>query len=646
MKIILVNVAFGNNSFGALYHLPIGLLNVAQTFSDCGIESSILDIPWEEYEISKKQNYSAVDRIIKEIQKNKADYLGFYTRCDILPSVISLARQIKHALPDKLIILGGPGATFVDTEILHYFPEIDLVLRGEGETVIQNLIDSGGLNNDLYAACGITYRGENGIVRNESQALIKDLNCLPVPDYRYIPQYQGCGTLVSIEAGRGCPYNCTFCSTSVFWDRNYRTKQPKRIVEEMANAVRFFHTTRINLIHDNLIVSKKFAVELTQEIRNRLPDVKWRCSGRVDLLDEDIIINLLSSGCENIFLGIETGSQRLQRVIKKNLNLEIAEKNIRLCNKHGLRCWVSFIIGFPEEKEEDMEQTLGLALKFRQYSCISLAQVHWLSPDPGSDLHSSHRDKLQFTNSLSDHAASVRGLCEVEKELVVNYPTVFSSFYDLSTNQVNQRYKKFLRCFKVFLDFYPKTLFMLNRFYGIKMLYILSAIKSKCNCPDECTNFQIMQKNCGYIQSIQDLYDVLGIKVSAILSDIAAFERACAGLFILQRAKDNGYSRQYTYIDETVRVVRMRYEWVNLAEYESISQIPEKDEDQYAIIIKKTVRDTIETISINKVIYEVTHLLDGHHSITQISQITGYEDDIIRQVISMLASSELATVKI
>lgn len=622
MNVMLINVACGNNSFGLLYHFPMGLLNVAKSLENCGLTCNIIDVPWELEHCNG--NFNMIDLISEQIRNKQVQMVGLYTRCDILPSVVSVVKNIKAIMPDLFIFLGGPGVTFVDKEIMYAFPEIDMVMRGEGEGTIADVFGLEGLKNSYETALGITFRKDGNVISNGDRRVIENIDTLPLIDYKYIPQYEGAGTLISLEAGRGCPCNCSFCSTSVFWNRYYRTKSPERIVVECAEAMRFFRTNHFNLIHDNLIVSKKYILELTKHIKEKLPSLRWRCSGRVDMLDEEIVDSLVESGCENIFLGIETGNPKMQKMIGKNLNLETAERNLRICDKKGLKCWLSFIIGFPGETKEEIESTLGLALRFRQYQCAVLVQMHWLSPDPGSRIYQENKEKLKFDGILSDHVSPELKLAESEMCFVKEYPEVFSSFYDLNTESGGVEYKELLRCYKILLDFYPKTMYELVYIYNLSFYAILHCLKTRCGCRcgENCGEFNDIDKHCGYFLNIFDLFEALCINVQQKLREIAEYERACASL-ILDRKEDNS-NCSLIKLNKNIRLINISGETPS-----------------FATIVQRKADNTFISYSINKDTYRICILYGQGFSTKDIERETGYDLNSIEEAVLYLIENDI-----
>ena len=125
---------------------------------------------------------------------------------------------------------------------------------------------------------------------------------------------------IPIEVGRGCPFECTFCSTSHFWKKKFRLKSINKIISEIIHYANFGFAT-FNFIHDLFTLDKVFIVEFCTELIKSNLNIKWGCSARLDTLDEELIKLMSKAGCTGIYIGLETYSQSLQSKIKKNLTL-------------------------------------------------------------------------------------------------------------------------------------------------------------------------------------------------------------------------------------------------------------------------------------------------------------------------------------
>ena len=184
-------------------------------------------------------------------------------------------------------------------------------------------------------------------------------------------------------------------------------------------------------MHDQLTANRKWVEDLCQQfVKSGLSErVRWSCSGRVDRIDGELIGQLAEAGCHRIFLGIESGSQQIQKIIKKGLDTEKIKPAIRDCLEHKIGVTASFITGFPGETRQEMLKTLSMAMDIVQMSPATHAQIHTLSPHIGTALYEEHRKELTLDPHGSDASLFLPTL--EEETLIKKHPEVFASFYHI-----------------------------------------------------------------------------------------------------------------------------------------------------------------------------------------------------------------------
>lgn len=285
-------------------------------------------------------------------------------------------------------------------------PWVDFCCSGEGETTVYPLFSALLNGTDYTQIPGLVYRTQDTIVENPDPVLWEDLDTLPDIDFDLIPSEIMQNTyekkkMASIEAGRGCPFNCAYCSSSVFWKRKFRIKSAKRIVQEMLDYYNGFGISRFLFEHDLFTVNKKKLLSFTDALKELDTKFQWACSARVDTLDEETITAMAETGLVSIFLGIETGSERMQKCINKNLKISDIREKIALLVKNKIYITASFIYAFPEETEEDLEQTLQLAYQLYKMGVSSL-QFHLCVIFPGTDYYKRYSDQLVISETQSN----------------------------------------------------------------------------------------------------------------------------------------------------------------------------------------------------------------------------------------------------
>lgn len=474
MKILFVSLDVDNHDEYSSNYFPLGLSILAEVTKSMGIHAELFDINL--YLKEKRKSKNVLEEIVEEFIEINPDIIGYFTRCDILPRVIKSAEIVKKKMKKVKIFLGGSGVYGNERDILLNFKFIDLIILGEGEKTIRRIL-SGNLLKEIP---GIAFREQGNVVVNRDVELINDLDIIPIPKRRGEIRKTD---LFQIEAGRGCPYNCSFCSTSIFWKRKYRVRTPKRLLDEIEDLLKYYGNIKFTFLHDNLAVSQEYVEELVAEIKKRELHFSWGCCARIDNINERIIQLLKSAGCTHIYFGIETGSERMQKIIGKNIHLNTIYENMELCNKYGIDTTQSYVLGFPEESIEDIDLTLELAIKLANYTSSKMVQLSYLQPTPGTKVTIENFDKLFLDNSqilllLKRNEEFIPGL-ELDLSLIKKYPSIFSSFYKIQLEHSFDLYKCIF-CFSHLLVYYKKTLSIVCDKYGIKPLEFYSYIEKNC----------------------------------------------------------------------------------------------------------------------------------------------------------------------
>ncbi|MBU0507026.1 B12-binding domain-containing radical SAM protein, partial [bacterium] len=329
-KIILVNPP--SSMYDIERFLPLGLLAVGSCIKNKYKNIHIEDLD-NSLRYSLKQNEKLNYQALAEyIVVQNPSIVGFTAFCNNLPVALYLAKLIKKQNNRIKILFGGPQPSMVASELIKYFDFVDVICRKETETFIVDLIDKILSNNNIHSVPGITFKEGSTIVENPIPVLIENLDDLPYLDFSLIDP-SNYDVLkhpleIGVEAGRGCPFHCDFCSTSLMWSKKHRVKSVQRLFEEMKTVSQFFNVDSIALIHDNFTVNNKYISDFCKLLLENESSIKWRCSSRADHLDDQLIDLMSQAHCKELFFGIETGSQRLQNKIHKRLNLDTANKTI------------------------------------------------------------------------------------------------------------------------------------------------------------------------------------------------------------------------------------------------------------------------------------------------------------------------------
>lgn len=382
-----------------------------------------------------------IDRMAEYLAALDGKIIGFYTICNNFINVANLLLCVHEKAPDAKIILGGPHATMTWEHCLTAFPFVSAVCMGESENSITPLVEALLGDGSLENVPGIGYRNADGaLVRNQPCALIPQEELIKYvvfdPDYMANPER---GTMF-VEGGRGCPFHCSFCSTSRFWLRHFRVKPVDDLIAEMDRHSAQLGFKRFSVEHDMFTANKKHLHRFCNILIERGTPYRWACSSRIDVLDEQSIRLMAASGCDEVFLGIETGSPRMQDRIDKHLNLEDSIPKIILMQQLGINVKASFIYGLVDETEEDFLMTLDM-LQRLFLAGVHFLQLHRFFPLPGTPDGETIRNEIYFDEYDVDLTIiSRKALTPRSRALIRDYPDLFLHLYTFKS-EVRRKYR-------------------------------------------------------------------------------------------------------------------------------------------------------------------------------------------------------------
>jgi len=436
---------------------PVGILSLAAVLEAKGLQPEVVDLNRVYYDWLQQSNRSNAKADFCSFAGDyfagrDSDFFGFSTVCSSYPVTLRIAAAVKRAHPESAVVLGGPQASVVDVSTLRAYPSIDLVVRGEAEQTLPDLVEALAGDRPLAAIPGITFRRkEDGeIVRNPAAPLVADLDALPFPAFHLFPDVRFCRHF-PLELGRGCPFSCTFCSTNDFFRRNFRLKSPAQMIADMRRVKQTYGINSFELVHDMFTVDRKRVVafcEALLESKRKDPEDAfiWGCSARTDCVDEELIELMSKAGCRGIFFGIETGSKRMQKIIDKGLELNDSAERVRSCDKFKINTAVSLMAGFPDETMDDLRDTAAFFVDSLRYDHAD-PQLSILAPLAGTPISTQHKDALVLNDNVAD--MSYRGWRqEIEDHaMIAGHPEIFSSFYSAPLPHLDREFLKELRDF-------------------------------------------------------------------------------------------------------------------------------------------------------------------------------------------------------
>lgn len=307
-------------------------------------------------------NYLKPTNFIQEgyLQKNKIDFVGIYANTICYRDTLKMFNELQNLRKKKKwggkIIVGGPH-TSVALETIPEF--VDYVVQGEGEKAIEEIIEG---------------KENKRVIRKER---IKDLDSLPFQPwdifskmpYDFTSPRLNEKPVFTMNTSRGCPFNCAFCSVGSIWGKKYTYFSIERIIDEISYLKSEFNATAIYFREDNFTMSRQRTQSFCEGMLKKNINMLWTCETRVDSLnDEKIVKKMADAGCRAVYLGVESGSQRILDILKKGITVEQVEKALKLCKKYNIKAYCSLIVGVPGETYNDYLLTVKLMNKLKPYS--------------------------------------------------------------------------------------------------------------------------------------------------------------------------------------------------------------------------------------------------------------------------------------
>lgn len=454
-------------------HPHLGLLSLVAVTRQAGHDAIILDP--KVFLLNGKLKYDQqLYRLFADIiLDHNPDVVGFTTLGCSFIFAISVAQCLKERNDKIPILFGGPHATILHRKILERFHMIDVVVRNEAEETINPILSC--LATKSFAGIpGVSWREENNIFETQGSPTIEDVDSLIFPAYDSYPIQELNLEYIRVDAGRGCPFKCTFCSTASFFGRTYRLKSPAKLLSELDELSRRYGITDFKLNHDLFTVNRKKVIAFCNAIRGK--GYTWGVSARIDCVDEELLCLMREAGCTGIYFGLETGSARMQKISQKKLDLSLVEPILDVTERLGMRTIVSFITGYPEETEMDQNQSLDLlGLSFKRNRILFTTQLHMLTPEPGTALDLKYGNDLRYDGYLTDfNALSLR---PSDTELIKNNPDIFMTYHYYPTELLRERHIFVVEAYRNLRKCGHTILSYLLRFYNSQFSLLIRSFE-------------------------------------------------------------------------------------------------------------------------------------------------------------------------
>jgi radical SAM superfamily enzyme YgiQ (UPF0313 family) len=414
---------------------PQSLVPLGSLYLIAALERKGYRVDFRDYQLNRFDEPFRTESLVTFMERS-GDMLGVSCCSDLLPFALAALERVKAGSPGKRIILGGVGPTGVAEQIVELFPFIDIVVVGEGERTLVDLVDivdSVDFVDRVGLVPGIVFCRDGVAFRTASRPRILDLDGEPFPAFHVVDlgEYQ----VLGLVSARGCPFRCGFCDAAPFWEYRVSRRSVDCVVREIKEIHSRFPGKNIQLYDETFTLSKGRVLAFCRRLKEEGLDVRWSVMTRVDLMDEELMEAMADSGCFMVLYGIESGSDRVLAQMGKRYTVAGARETIKRSLDY-FWVWTPVIWGFPFESMEDFFLTLDFVEEVTADGAVPL--LYQLAPFPLSPLYSQYKETLEFSPELYRSCHLIHNP-EV-MELIESYPTVFSGFCHYRPGHVPAKY--------------------------------------------------------------------------------------------------------------------------------------------------------------------------------------------------------------
>lgn len=407
-KFILVNVPTTEDVYHNLkdfvsVSIPVGLAAIAAVLERKNYEVKIVDADAEGLSLSET---------IARLSDERPDYVGSTCMTSTMCVTYRIYERLKKLLPAVKIIVGGPHVSALPKQTLKECDAIDIVVKGEGDDTLAELMDAIEKNIDFRTVDGIAFRDKGTVVENKNRPLIEDMGRIPLPAYHYLKYglYRSfvwdkwaCGRRKPVGVvftSRGCYGDCNFCATRVVFGKMARYFPLDRIKQEIDLLIKEYDIRILYFQDDTFTANKKLVNDICDYIIDKGYNRRLviNVCTRPDAVDLPMLRKMRRAGVRWIFFGVESGDQRTLREIGKNITLQRIREAFKMARMSGIYTIGSFMIGNLGETRESVMSTIEFARELK----MDFAGFHIVVPFPGSQIYDYYTARGAKHNSWED----------------------------------------------------------------------------------------------------------------------------------------------------------------------------------------------------------------------------------------------------
>ncbi|MFH1388213.1 MAG: radical SAM protein, partial [Patescibacteria group bacterium] len=345
--------------------------------------------------------------IKQHLIKENPNIIGFTCLSPTINHVLKICQIIKEDLKsNSSIVLGGIHPTIFPKKTIEN-PYVDFIVVGEGEITFFELVKT--IQEKKYNfenINGLYFKKENRIIKNQPRELISDLDSIPFParDLFDLNLYSPAPTkrltdeeCSPILTSRGCAFDCIHCVSKSIWKRKIRYRSSENIIAEIEECINKYNIKEFSIIDDNFTLNKNRAIEFCQKVIEKKLPIAWICFSRADGINDELVKIMAKAGCKKISLGLESGSQKILDLMRKQTTIEQGKNAVEIIRKNKILVHASFMIGNIGETKETARETIDFAKNLD----LDNASFFITCPVPGSDLYYYARDNGFINNKIS-----------------------------------------------------------------------------------------------------------------------------------------------------------------------------------------------------------------------------------------------------
>lgn len=439
---------------------PISLPSIAGLLKKNGFDVYIFDLMVESISYSE---------LIKRLNEIKPSLIIMNISTVTYNSDMKFVNKLKENANAYIASIGIHTTVHDESSLMN--SKLDFVIRNEPERSAVELAKCIRDNSNISEVKGLSYKENDNYRKNQNRPFIEDLDELPLPDRSLINNEKYTLPIINksytlLIPARGCPYDCIFCTASIYYGKKPRYRSVNNVLEEIEEIVGKYKLNYITMWSDTFTLNKNFVIEISKEIIKNKLKFNWMCNSRVDTIDEEMLYWMKNSGCVGISYGVESGDQTILDNIKKKITVEQIKKAIKLTNKMGIQSLAHIIFGLPGETKKTINNTIKLVKEIKP----TFVQYYCAVPFPGTEFYemavknswiiTKDWSKFEINNAII--STDLLSASELSMRRIYAYLKTYTSFYYIKSRLNDIKSAKDLFTFlRQTINFFKSWIFQL-----------------------------------------------------------------------------------------------------------------------------------------------------------------------------------------